>query len=82
MGEKAITITLYLSIILFVLSLVSMSACSIFEAETKTCTTTCFSKSTGANLGSSSYEDYTKEECEEALKNRQTILTECTMEWE
>ncbi|MDA0195036.1 MAG: hypothetical protein O2887_08535 [Bacteroidetes bacterium] len=49
--------------------------------DTGTCTTTCISKSTGTNLGSVSYENYTRKECQEALENRQTILTDCSMEW-
>jgi len=49
--------------------------------KTGRCTTTCFSKSSGANLGAVTYENYTQSECEQALNNRQTTLTTCTMAW-
>ena len=82
MRKNTITITSYLFIFMVVFLLVSISACGIFGEDTKSCTTTCFSKSTGQNLGSVTFDNYTKEECEEALNNRQTILTDCNMEWE
>ncbi len=62
--------------------LVLLPACSIFGEKTKTCSTTCFSERTGDNLGTVSFDDYTRKECEEALENRQTILTQCTLTWE
>jgi len=59
-----------------------MPACSAFGEETGTCSTTCFSESTGNNLGTVTYDNYTRKECEQALESRQTILTRCTMAWE
>lgn len=50
--------------------------------ETGTCSTTCFSKSTGQNLGTNTYPNYTRKECEELLENRQTSLTDCFLEFE
>ena len=62
--------------------LMLIPACSAFGDETGTCSITCFSKSTGNNLGTDVRENYTRKECDQALENRQTILTECTLSWE
>jgi len=63
---------------LFIIALGLIVGCG---GKTGECTTTCFSKSTGQNLGSVTYPNYTKSECEEQLRNRQTNLTDCTLEW-
>ena len=62
--------------------LVLVPSCSAFGEETGTCSITCFSRSTGNNLGTENYDNYTRKECDQALENRQTILTQCTLEWE
>ena len=64
-------------------SLYIIALCLLISCANKTgeCTTTCFSKSTGQNLGSYSYDNYTKSECETLLQNRQTNLTDCSYEW-
>ncbi len=49
--------------------------------KTGECSTTCFGKSSGQNLGTVTYQNYTKADCEQALQNRETNLTDCTMEW-
>lgn len=63
---------------LYIIVLCLLTSCANKTGE---CSTTCFSKSTGQNLGTVTYDNYTKSECEEALFNRQTNLTDCTLEW-
>jgi hypothetical protein len=71
-----------ISWVLFCALLAAVPACSAFGEETRTCSITCFSRSTGNNLGTASYDNYTREECGQALENRQTSLTECSLAWE
>lgn len=73
---NSMKLTLFIST-LIILAIIG-SSCG---EDTGTCTTTCISNSTGNNLGSNTYNDYTRKECQEALENRQTNLTDCTMEW-
>ena len=60
------------------LGLVIFSGCG---EETGPCTITCFSNSSGANIGTNTFQNYTRDECEEALGNRQTNLTNCSLEF-
>ena len=69
---------LRMRIILFLLPFCFLMSCG---DKTGPCTTTCFSKSSGQNLGAVTYDNYTKSECEAQLAARQTNLTDCTMEW-
>ncbi len=67
----------FAGLILF-LGLVIFSGCG---EETGPCTITCISISSGANLGTNTFQNYTRDECEEALENRQTNLTTCSLEF-
>lgn len=77
-SELILTLTTW---ILFCALLALVPACSAFGEDTGTCAVTCYSKSTGNNLGTESYNNYTRKECDQALENRQTILTQCTSTW-
>ena len=66
-----------LGLILF-LGLEIFSGCG---EDTGPCTITCFSNSSGANLGAVTFDNYTSDECEQALENRQTNLTNCSLEF-
>lgn len=53
-----------------------------FGDSTGTCTLYCTSKSYGTRSTHGPYDYYTKAECEEKIETTQTILTDCTWEWE
>ena len=73
-----LTLKMKLIIVFFVLISLSTSC-----KRTGDCYTTCYSNSTGVSLGTEGpLPDYTKAECEEKMKNRQTNLTTCNYEWE
>jgi hypothetical protein len=47
-----------------------------------TCTLYCTSKEYGNQSTHGPYDNYTQAECEEKIETTQTILTDCTWEWE
>lgn len=63
---------------LYIIALFLLIGCA---EKTGECSTTCYSQSTGQNLGTYTYDNYTESECATQLQNRGTFGKDCFYEW-